>query len=48
VTIGLTDGSWLNIRVSNTEPLLRLNVEATSAERMIEVRDQALAVIRKT
>ena len=28
LTVGLPDGSWFNLRPSNTEPLLRLNVEA--------------------
>ena len=42
----LGDGSWFNVRASNTEPLLRLNVEAPDAERMAAVRDEALAVIR--
>jgi phosphomannomutase len=46
LTIDLDDGSWLNVRASNTEPLLRLNVEAATPERMAELRDQALAVIR--
>jgi phosphomannomutase len=33
VTVDLGDGTWFNMRTSNTEPLLRLNVEAhTSAE----------------
>jgi phosphomannomutase len=32
VTVDLGDGSWFNLRSSNTEPLLRLNVEARSAE----------------
>ena len=33
VTVDLGDGAWFNMRTSNTEPLLRLNVEArTSAE----------------
>lgn len=31
VTADLGDGSWLNLRSSNTEPLLRLNVEAADA-----------------
>ncbi len=48
LTIDLDDGSWLNVRPSNTEPLLRLNVEAATDERMIEIRDEALAVIRAT
>jgi phosphomannomutase len=36
----------LNLRPSNTEPLLRLNVEAPSRERMAQLRDAALAVVR--
>jgi len=37
---------WLNLRASNTEPLLRLNVEAADRATLHRVRDQALAVIR--
>jgi phosphomannomutase len=37
---------WLNVRPSNTEPLLRLNVEGADRATMERVRDQALAVIR--
>jgi len=46
---GLTvngDTWWFNLRPSNTEPLLRLNVEAKSPERMQELRDEVLALIR--
>jgi phosphomannomutase len=32
VTVDLGDGSWFNLRMSNTEPLLRLNVEARTTE----------------
>ncbi len=32
VTVDLGDGSWFNLRTSNTEPLLRLNVEARTIE----------------
>ena len=32
VTVDLGDGSWFNLRSSNTEPLLRLNVEGRTAE----------------
>ncbi len=40
-------GEWhFNVRPSNTEPLLRLNLEATSQELMKEKRDEVLAVIR--
>ncbi|WP_327269366.1 phosphomannomutase/phosphoglucomutase [Streptomyces sp. NBC_01218] len=37
---------WFNVRASNTEPLLRLNVEARDGATMTEVRDAALALIR--
>jgi phosphomannomutase len=46
---GLTlngDGWWVNVRPSNTEPLLRLNVEAPTAEQVDALRDEALAIIR--
>ena len=36
---------WFNVRPSNTEPLLRLNVEAESHDQMSKVRDEVLAVI---
>lgn len=37
---------WFNVRCSNTEPLLRLNLEAKTAETMETKRDEILAVIR--
>ncbi|MET7914859.1 phosphomannomutase/phosphoglucomutase [Streptomyces avermitilis] len=37
---------WFNVRPSNTEPLLRLNVEARDETRMAKVRDEVLAIIR--
>jgi phosphomannomutase len=37
---------WFNVRPSNTEPLLRLNVEAGSLPAMERVRDRVLALIR--
>ncbi|MGC5364643.1 phosphomannomutase/phosphoglucomutase [Streptomyces sp. DT24] len=37
---------WFNLRPSNTEPLLRLNVEARDEETMEAVRDEVLARIR--
>jgi phosphomannomutase len=46
---GLTVSSekwWFNVRASNTEPLLRLNVEANTQALMEKIRDQVLAVIR--
>jgi phosphomannomutase len=36
---------WFNVRASNTEPLLRLNVEATTEALMHEIRGQVLALI---
>ena len=38
---------WFNVRPSNTEPLLRLNVEADTEEAMAALRDDVLAVIRE-
>ncbi|HVB27958.1 MAG TPA: phosphomannomutase/phosphoglucomutase, partial [Mycobacteriales bacterium] len=46
---GLTvDGGtwWFNLRASNTEPLLRLNVEAADAAAMATIRDDVLALVR--
>ena len=46
---GLTvngDTWWFNVRASNTEPLLRLNVEAKSEAQMAKLRDELLAAIR--
>ncbi|WP_431783434.1 phosphomannomutase/phosphoglucomutase [Streptomyces chumphonensis] len=37
---------WFNLRASNTEPLLRLNVEARSAATCATVRDEVLAIVR--
>jgi phosphomannomutase len=39
---------WFNLRPSNTEPLLRLNVEADTAESMTAVRDEVLGLVRGT
>jgi phosphomannomutase len=47
-TDGLTiDGGdwWFNLRPSNTEPLLRLNVEAATEARMAAVRDEVLEAV---
>ncbi|MEU6131826.1 phosphomannomutase/phosphoglucomutase [Saccharopolyspora sp. NPDC047091] len=46
LTVELADGSWFNIRPSNTEPLLRLNVEAPDAAAVAALRDEVLAVVR--
>ncbi|MBX7434426.1 phosphomannomutase/phosphoglucomutase [Mycobacterium sp. Y57] len=40
VTVDLGDGSWFNLRMSNTEPLLRLNVEARTAEDVNDLVDE--------
>ncbi len=37
---------WFSVRPSNTEPLLRLNVEAATSERMAAIRDEVLGLIR--
>jgi phosphomannomutase len=45
---GLTvsgDGWWFNVRYSNTEPLLRLNVEAKDIQNMEIVRDSVLSMM---
>jgi phosphomannomutase len=47
---GLTveyDDWWFNCRASNTEPLLRLNLEARTEELMTEKRDEVLKLIRE-
>ena len=41
-----TDDWWFNLRASNTEPLLRLNVEAGDLATMERVRDDVLATVR--
>jgi phosphomannomutase len=38
---------WFNLRPSNTEPMLRLNLEADSEEKMIEERDRILARVEE-
>ncbi|MER7625519.1 phosphomannomutase/phosphoglucomutase [Streptomyces sp. NPDC126503] len=48
---GLTVSSadwWFNLRPSNTEPLLRLNVEARDEATMAKIRDEVLALVRAT
>jgi len=37
---------WFNLRPSNTEPLLRLNVEADTEVTMAALRDEVLGVVR--
>jgi phosphomannomutase len=45
VTVDLGDGSWFNLRTSNTEPLLRLNVEGRTVEDVGGVVEQVAAEI---
>jgi phosphomannomutase len=45
--VDLGDGRWFNLRPSNTEPLLRLNVEAPDEAAMAELRDEVLGLIRQ-
>ncbi|MEP6559924.1 MAG: phosphomannomutase/phosphoglucomutase [Nakamurella sp.] len=46
LTVSLPDGRWFNVRSSNTEPLLRLNVEAADRPGMTALRDEILGLIR--
>ncbi|WP_017570949.1 phosphomannomutase/phosphoglucomutase [Nocardiopsis halotolerans] len=46
LTVSLSDGAWFNVRASNTEPLLRLNVEAPDEASMAALRDEVLAIVR--
>jgi phosphomannomutase len=46
LTVDLPDGSWFNLRASNTEPLLRLNVEAPDEALMTSLRDRVLEMVR--
>ena len=51
LTVSSTEGTgdsfwWFNVRPSNTEPLLRLNVEASTPDEMARIRDDVLALIR--
>ena len=46
ITVTLPDSRWFNVRASNTEPLLRLNVEAPDEATMAALRDEILGLIR--
>jgi len=46
VTAGDEPFWWFNVRPSNTEPLLRLNVEGADEPTMAAIRDEVLALIR--
>ncbi len=45
LTVSSDEGWWFNVRASNTEPLLRLNVEAPDAATMARMRDEVLGLI---
>ncbi|MEV0245357.1 phosphomannomutase/phosphoglucomutase [Nocardia sp. NPDC050712] len=46
VTVQLPDNAWFNLRASNTEPLLRLNVEARSPEEVDALVTEILSIVR--
>ena len=46
LTVQLPGGAWFNLRPSNTEPLLRLNVEAANAEAVQALVDEVLTLVR--
>ncbi|MEU1526272.1 phosphomannomutase/phosphoglucomutase [Nocardia rhamnosiphila] len=46
VTVQLPDHAWFNLRASNTEPLLRLNVEARSQEEVDALVTEILRIVR--
>jgi phosphomannomutase len=47
VTVKLSDW-WFNVRPSNTEPLLRVNIEADTPERLDKVTKDVLSLIQGT
>jgi phosphomannomutase len=47
VTVDLGEGSWFNLRMSNTEPLLRLNVEARTTKEVEEIVGQISDVLER-
>jgi phosphomannomutase len=46
LTVELANGAWFNLRPSNTEPLLRLNVEAPDDAALAALRDEVLGLVR--
>jgi len=47
MTVALpAEGWWFNLRPSNTEPLLRLNIEARTPDEVAALRDEVLAIVR--
>jgi phosphomannomutase len=48
MTVHVGDGAWFNLRASNTEPLLRLNVEARTTDEVDEIVGQVSAIVAAT
>jgi phosphomannomutase len=46
VTVTLAEGAWFNLRASNTEPLLRLNVEASGTGEVDALVTEILTIVR--
>ncbi|WP_109528405.1 MULTISPECIES: phosphomannomutase/phosphoglucomutase [Nocardia] len=46
VTVQLADDAWFNLRASNTEPLLRLNVEARTSAEVDALVTEILSIVR--
>jgi phosphomannomutase len=46
VTVDLGDGAWFNLRTSNTEPLLRLNVEARGRDEVDDIVSRVSKIIK--
>jgi phosphomannomutase len=46
LTVDLGERGWFNLRASNTEPLLRLNVEASDEAAVRALTDEVLAIVR--
>lgn len=46
VTVDLGEGAWFNLRMSNTEPLLRLNVEARTTDEVDQIVGQVSDTVR--
>ncbi|NLG56759.1 MAG: phosphomannomutase/phosphoglucomutase [Rhodococcus sp.] len=46
VTVELSNGAWFNLRPSNTEPLLRLNVEAATSSDVDALVTEILGIVR--
>ncbi len=41
------DNWWFNIRKSNTEPLIRINIEAINNEKLDEIKNYLISIIKK-